>query len=147
LRTLIHVNWRVRTLLIAVSAVGLYLLLAWALASDSKPATQRAYEQRVETLEEGQAQDRELLQATQEAQGRGTLFRLLVSNPALGATLLKGWNSQRLTAELGWPDKVQGMIWTYGARTQGGSGLRVIVNGAGQVGSVNLIPPSADTKQ
>ncbi|MDF1729468.1 MAG: hypothetical protein P1U53_17130, partial [Sulfitobacter sp.] len=96
-----------------------------------------AMDKRVQALEESQALDRERFEAAQESQGRGTLFRLLTSDPSLSESLLKLWDQSQLTAELGWPDQVQGMVWTYDPRFADGLGLQVIVND-GQVMGVKV---------
>ncbi len=132
-RNLGPVNWQARSLLILGSAVALYLAMAWVLSDD----TVLAVEQRMDALEESQAQVGK--------DGRGTLFRLLVLNPDLGKTLLAGWTSQRLTSEMGWPDSVEGVVWTYAPRLSSGESLRVTVGVSGQVVGVEVLPPSSSS--
>ncbi|MCP5022486.1 MAG: hypothetical protein GY930_12020 [bacterium] len=127
-----------RSLLILGSAVALYIAMAWVLSDDTEYKTVLAVEQRMDALEES------LAQAGKE--GRGTLFRLLVLNPDLGQTLLAGWTSQRLTSEMGWPDSVEGVVWTYAPRLSSGESLRVTVGASMQVVvGVEVLPPSSSS--
>ncbi len=145
-RNLEAVNWQVRSILILASAVGLYLAMAWVLAGEGDSKSVLAVERRMEALEKSQSAGHGDSQTNQDQQGRGTLFRLLVRNPGLGETLLAGWDSQRLTGELGWPDQVEGQIWTYSPRLSSGESLRVIVNATGFVGGVEVLPHGTKTE-
>lgn len=98
-----------------------------------------AMDKRVQALEEAQLLNLERIEA---AQGRGTLFRLLTSDPRLGDSLLKNWDSSRVTAELGWPDKVEALVWTYDPRTTDGPGLQVIL-AANRVQTVRVLPAAS----
>jgi len=128
--------------LIVGSALALYLVLAWMIGDGDGSNVALAMDKRVQALEEAQLLDRERFEAAQDAQGRGTLFRLLVSDPSLGDSMLKYWEASRLTNELGWPDQVQGTIWTYDPRTADGPGLRVIVDNH-KVQGVQVLPAKA----
>ena len=119
--------------------MALYLVLVWALGDGAEPKVAMAFEGRVQALEQAQEQDRELLESAQRFRGQGTLFRLLTSDPGLGNTLLLGWTRQRLTDELGWPDSVEGQLWTYSARYGDGLGLRVTIDGGDRVRSVETL--------
>ncbi len=136
-RNLGPVNWQARSLLILGLAVGLYLAMAWVLSDDTEYGTVMAVEQRMDALEESRAQVGK--------EGRGTLFRLLALNPDLGKTLLAGWTSKRLTSEMGWPDSVEGAVWTYAPRLSSGESLRVTVGVSGQVVGVEALPPSSSS--
>lgn len=142
-RSLEPVNWQVRFILILGSAVGLYMVMAWALADKAESKLVLAVEQRMEALEKSQGEDQTRPQVNTDQQGRGTLFRLLVLNPGLGETLLAGWTSQRLTSEMGWPDVVEGSVWTYAPRLSSGESLRVIIGATMFVEGVQVLPPGS----
>ena len=114
------------------------------MGGEQPPAVAHAFEKRLQALEDARVAERAPWQSDQANRGKGSLFQLLTRDPALGDTLVKGWNRKQVTEELGWPDRIEGQDWFYESPDDEGPALRLTFDQRPLVVAIVVLNPRSD---